>query len=223
MKTPQSWSNALLVVISIAFLSPAILAQSRSQWPSNLPQRSSVVEIMDWLDKNIWPKARIGVRTSSLPRIDSDSFVLQQDEEPAHSLFYAQGFKLIKVDGCNVTLRNDDTRLIAHSRFIIDNTPQQRYRAELYVPLDRLSVTKGRAPYRHTKDPQKSVLLGAWRTEFKSNQSREEGILTLFLAGHTEKTVIWDAETLTFTFDTKEESEQFDAAFRQAIRLCRKK
>ena len=123
MKTLRSWLNASLVVISIAFLSPATFAQGRSQWPSELPQRSSVFEIMHWLDKTSLPKARIGVRTSSKPQNDSDSPVLQQDQEPALSLFYAQGFKLIKVDGCSVTLRNDDTRLIAHSSLIIDNTP----------------------------------------------------------------------------------------------------
>jgi hypothetical protein len=178
---------------------------------------------MNWLDKTSLPKARVGLRTSSTPQIDSDSPVLSQDQHPSDSLFYSQGFKLIKVDGCNLTLRNDHTRLIGHSTLVIDETPQQHYSAELYVPLYRLSEKKGRAPYRYTKDPRKSLLLGTWRTEFKSNRSREEGILTLFLPGHTEKIGGWEAETLTFTFDTKEESEQFNAAFRQAIRLCRAK
>jgi hypothetical protein len=228
MKTQQRGLDALLVVVSIALLCPGIFAQNRSQWPSALNQRSSVLEILNWLDKTSFPHARVGVKTSSDSGTDSDSLsslspVTRQDARPPDSLFYSQGFKLIKVDGCTVTLKNDDTTLIAHSRLIQDQTPQQHYRAELYVPLYRLSYKKGRVSYRHTNNSEKSRLLGTWRTEFKSNRSREEALLTLFLPGHTEKLVVWEGEILTFTFDTREMSEQFDAAFRQAIRLCQTK
>jgi hypothetical protein len=222
MKTPRRWLSAFLVAIAIAFLGPGTFAQDPSQLPSQVNGRSSLLEIMNSLDTTIFPVARIGVRTSSTPQIDSDSPVLSQDQRPSDSLFYSQGFKLVKVDHCNLTLRNNDTRLIAHSSLIADDTPQQRYVAELYVPLSRLSH-KGKAPYRHTNNPDKSRLLGTWRTEFKSNRSRADVLLALFRPGHSEKPGVWEAETLTFIFDTKAMSEQFDQAFRQAIRLCRAK
>jgi hypothetical protein len=227
MKIPHRWLDTLLVVVSIALLSPGIFAQNRSQWPSELDQRSSVLEILSWLDKTSLPHARVGVRTSSVPGTDPESIgyhtATRQDARPPDSLFYSQGFKLVKVDGCTLTLRNEDTKLIAHSTLIRDTTPEQHYSAELYVPLYRLSSKKGRAPYRHTNHPEKSRLLGTWRTTFKNNRSREDVVLALALPGRTEKLAVWEAETLTFTFDTKEMSETFDAAFRQAISLCRRK
>ena len=45
-------------------------------------------------------------------------------------------------------------------------------------------------------------------------------MLTLFSPGKTPKLRVWEAETLTFTFESKEMSEKFDAVFRQAIRIC---
>ena len=45
-------------------------------------------------------------------------------------------------------------------------------------------------------------------------------MLTLFVPGQTAKLRVWEAETLTFTFDSKETSEKFDTAFRQAIKIC---
>jgi hypothetical protein len=221
MKTSQRHLKLVLPIVLIAFFSRETLAQSLSQGPAELGQGSSVLEIMNWLDKTMLPNARVGVRTSSTPQIESDSHVLKQDERPSDSLFYSQGFKLVNVDRCNLTLRNDDAKLIAHSSLVAGNMEQ--YKAELFVPLARLSDKKGRRPYRHTSNPEKSRLLGTWRTEFKSKRSREEALLTLYLPGHTEKIGGWAAETLTFTFDSREMSEQFDAAFRHAVRLCRTK
>ena len=41
-------------------------------------------------------------------------------------------------------------------------------------------------------------------------------MLTLFIPGQQGKLHVW----LTFTFDSKETSEKFDAAFRKAIQIC---
>ncbi|HEV8431090.1 MAG TPA: hypothetical protein VGQ41_24515 [Pyrinomonadaceae bacterium] len=78
--------------------------------------------------------------------------------------------------------------------------------------------------HRYTKDPEKVRLLGAWRTEFKYNGwfSRTMVGLTLSSAEWKEPQR-WEGMNLAFSFDTKEMSEKFDAAFRQAIRLCRSK
>lgn len=175
--------------------------------------------MMNWLDKNGLTHARVGVRTSSQPR-EEISGVLQQEAYPALSVFYAEGFRLVQGDTCGVTLRNDNTRLISHSNLVQGPPPNERYIAELFIPLNRLSVKKGRKPFRHTSDAQKAQLLGTWRAEFKSNRSQEDVVLTVFVREQTAKPQVWEGETLTFTFDSKETSEKFDAAFRQAIKIC---
>jgi len=187
-----------------------------------LAQQPNIAEVMKWLDANGLAQARVGVRTSSEPASESLSPVLRQDEYPALSLFYSEGFRVIQGDSCGVVLRNDNTRLIAHSDLVKAPAPDERYTAELFIPLNRLSVTKGRKPYRHTSDPTKAQLLGTWRTEFKSNRSREDVVLTLFAPGQSLKLEVWEAETLTFTFDSKETSEKFNTAFRQAIQICQR-
>jgi hypothetical protein len=222
MKRPPWLFEASLATVFVAFVGAVTVAQDRNRWPPDLNQHSSVVEIVSWLDKTSFPQARVGIRTNSLPAVESLSPVLSQDQRPPESRFYSQGFRLVAADGCSLTLRNDDARLIAHSDLVPINL-QEHYSADLYVPLSRLSDRKGRAPNRHTNKPEKSQLLGTWRTEFKSNRSREDVVLKLSPKSGTEKPVIWEAETLTFTFDSKGMSQNFDAAFRQAIRLCKRK
>jgi hypothetical protein len=216
----MSMRKPLLVspVILILFC-PLVLAQDNRAVPG-LTQQSNISEIMNWLDKNGLAQARVGVRTSSRPQREELSGVIQQDAYPALSLFYAEGFKLVQGDVCNVILKNDNTRLLAHSKLVQPPPPDQYYTAELRIPLERLSLKKGKGPYRHTSNPDKALLLGTWRTEFKSNRSGEDVVLTLYTPGQTEKSAVWKAETLTFTFNDKETSDKFTAAFRQAIKIC---
>lgn len=171
---------------------------------------------MDWLDQNGLAQARIGVRTTS----QSAREEMQQDAYPALSLFYAAGFRVVQGDMCGVILRNDNTTLLDHSKLVHDPAPNQRYAAELFIPLGKLGVKKSKGPYRHTSNPDKARMLGTWRSEFKSSKSQEDMVLTMFAPGRTEKTQVWKAETLTFTFESKETSEKFTAAFRQAIEIC---
>ena len=215
-------SFAAVVAISsfVVLLSPRTIAQNSGSALPGLSQQPNISEVIEWLDKNGLAQARIGLRTSSQPAREDTPGVLQQDALPALSLFYSEGFKLIRGDSCALTLRNDNTRLLAHSKLVQEPPPDQRYTAELYIPLNRLSVKKGKRSYRHTSDPDKAQLLGTWRTEFKSNRSQEDVVLTLFSPGQTMKLGVWEAETLTFTFDSKETSEKIDEAFRQAIRIC---
>lgn len=180
-----------------------------------------VAQIINSLNKTGFSEARVGVRTKSVPK-EENPFAPPQDEIPRLSLFYSAGFTLTGIEGCNLFLRNSDARLIQRSKLVYDKNPGERVRVELYVPLNRLSVKKGRVPYRHTSDPRKSQLLGTWRAEFKDNRDREDIILTTFLPGSAEKQTVWEADTLTFTFDTKEASEQFNDGFRQAIKLCQR-
>lgn len=208
--------RAALITISVVglLLGPVVLAQDKPA----LSKRPNVTEVMNWLDSTGLAQARVGVRTSSQPA--RDDIIPQQDAYPALSLFYSAGFKFINIENCGVTLRNDNTQLISHSKLVHDPSPNAHYTAELFIPLNRLSINKGRKPFRVTSDPQKAQLLGTWRTEFKSNRSQEDVVLTLFAPGQTAKLNVWKAETLTFTFDNKETSENFDAAFREAIKIC---
>ena len=206
----------LAISTFVLLLCPMTLAQDNSKASAGLSQKPNIAEVMDWLDKNGLAQARIGVRTISQSARED----IQQDGYPALSLFYAAGFRLVQGDVCAVILRNDDTTLLDHSSLVHDPAPGQRYSAELYIPLHRLSVEKGKGPYRHTSNPDKAQLLGTWRTEFKSTKSQEVVVLTMFAPGQTEKMQVWKAETLTFTFERKETSEKFTAALRQAIRIC---
>ena len=217
VETMRKRSHHALVVTAFCFLlCPAISAQDDTNAATGLSQNANISEVMDWLDNNGLAQARIGVKT--IPQSAREEML--QDAYPAVSLFYAAGFRLVQGEVCGVILRNDHTTLLDHSSLVHDPAPGQRYAAELYIPLNRLTVKKGKGPYRHTSNSDKAQLLGTWRTEFKSSKSQEDVVLTMFAPGQTEKMQVWKAETLTFTFDNKETSEKFTAAFRQAIKIC---
>jgi hypothetical protein len=96
--------------------------------------------------------------------------------------------------------------------------------ADVWVQLNRMGADKGRHTYRYTMDKEKVRLLGAWRTEFSYNGWFSRTMVGLTLSSpEWKKPQRWEGLNLAFTFDTREMGEQFDAAFRQAIRLCRKK
>ena len=161
------------------------------------------------------------VRNKGVAIVLSDFFDPDwQEGTPGHSLVFSQGFRLSGIDGCTLTLRNEDTYLIDSSKNIRNSGTHTA--AELSVQLDRLSPTKGKATYRHTKNFEKAALVGAWRTEYRYKGFTKHTVvgLELFSTKSKEKVGFWDGTTLTFTFDSKEMSEKFDAAFRQAIRLC---
>jgi hypothetical protein len=197
----------------VFLLCPVLLAQDGAS------PRPNIVEVMNSLDQNGLAQARVGIRTLAQSR-EEVSGVVQQEAYPALSLFYSEGFKFVQIENCGAVLRNDNAQLISHSRLVRDPAQGERRPAQLFIPLNRLSITKGRKTFRHTSDPQKAQLLGTWRAEFKSNRSQDEVVLTLFDSKQPSKLVVWKADTLTFTFDNKETSEKFDTAFRQAIKIC---
>lgn len=163
--------------------------QDKSNTPAGLSQQSNISEVMEWLDKNGLAQARVGITTSSKPARKEISGVVQQEAYPALGLFYAEGFKVVQGDVCNVILKNDDTRLLAHSKLVQAPPPDHHYTAELFIPLDRLSIKKAKGPYRHTSDPDKAQLLGTWRMELRSKRSQDDVVLTLFGPGQNTITV----------------------------------
>jgi hypothetical protein len=208
-------TNGVLLLV-LCFVA---LAQDSAGPLPGLPQQPNIVEVMKWLDQNGLVQARVGIRTSPQAR-EEISGVVQQEAYPALSLIYSEGFKFIQIENCGVILRNDNTKLISHSKLAHDPAPGERIAAELFIPLNRFDSKKGRKPFRRTSDPDKAQLLGTWQTEFKTNHSREDVVLTLFAPGKSDKLGVWKAEALTFTFDSKDTSEKFDTAFRQAIKIC---
>jgi len=117
-------------------------------------------------------------------------------------------------------LRHDHARTVAKSK-LEDNPPDLV--AEVWVQLNRMSPNKGRRTYRYTKDPEKARLVGAWWTNFKYRGWSSNTIVGLNLnSSEWKERQRWEGMDVAFTFDTKEQSEKFDAAFRHAIRLCQK-
>ena len=192
--------------------------------PAELSRSSSVYEILKWLDGTSFAHARVGVKTGSSEGYPDSYNPDLQEGTPGYTLVFSQGFRLSGIGGCTPTLKNGDTHLVDHSKLISDAGSHRA--AELELRLDEMSPTKGKAPYRHTKNPEKARLVGAWRTEYKYKRfwrRRVVGALTLYSRESEERLTTWNGETLTFTFDSKEMSEQFDAALRRAIRLCNEK
>lgn len=207
---------------SVAFAQEVVL-------PPELNQTSSLSEILAWLDKNSFPQARIGLNL----RRTSDS-ISCEGCGVYDSAVFSQGFKLIKADGCSLTLGNEDIKILSFSttaRSSYDDISLERFRrkatdltpypAELYIRLNRMKPERGKGPQLN-KDPAVAKLLGSWRTEFKSKGGRPWDVLLIVVfdsppgAGRDQMY----GDSITFTFDKKETAEQFNAAFRQAIKLC---
>lgn len=65
-------------------------------------------------------------------------------------------------------------------------------------------------------------LYGAWGAECKYEGVVAKSPVGLFMfpAGPRESRKYYGGESVTFTFDSREQSLRFDAAFRRAIKLC---
>lgn len=212
MKSFLSTFTVFVFILS-SFRAPA---QNKPPLPGDLNQNSSVSEILKWLDQTTFRNARIVLKDSS------DAFTYRppwDDSGPAiHTFIFTQGFRVTNIDGCNVMLRNDDAKTVYKSK-VQDST--HRSIADVWLQLNRMSPNKGKRTHRYTKDPEKVRLLGAWRTEFKYRGWFVRTMFGLSLySPESKEPERWEGMDLAFTFDTKEMSEKFDAAFRRAIRLC---
>jgi hypothetical protein len=210
----------LLFIVSVVVISSCTgLAQNKPSLPGDLTQKSSVSEIVKWLDQTTFRNARVILKDSW------DDFTYRppwDDSEPAKNTFiFTQGFRVTNIESCNLLLRNDDARIVTKSK--VEDSPS-RLVAEVWVQLNRMSPTRGRHTHRYTKDPKKVSLLGAWRTEFKYRGWSSRTIVGLTLhSAEWKGPQRWEGMHLALTFDTEEMSKNFDAAFRQAIKLCRSK
>jgi len=209
--------HACLIVSATGFLSTRTTGQQNAALPAELNQNSSVADIITHLDWSFFRNARVLLKETH------DAFTYRppwDDTEPAKSTFlFNAGFRVTNIDGCNVMLRNDDAKRFDKSSFA-----EKAVIADLWLQLHRLSPTKGRSPYRYTKDPQKARLLGVWRTNYQYRGTFSRTIIGLTLySPEWKEPQRWEGPSLAFIFDDKETSQQFDAAFRRAITLCKQK
>lgn len=87
-----------------------------------------------------------------------------------------------------------------------------------------MSADKGKRTHRHTNNPEKLRLLGAWKSDYKYKGWSSNTMAELKVHYPEQETPQkWQGYQIAFTFETKELSEQFDEAFRQALRVCRSK
>jgi hypothetical protein len=206
-----------VVLIGVGLWSFGASAQNKTPLPGDLKEESSVSEILTWLGQTSFPNARIVLKDSR------DDFIYRppwEDTEPAkHTFIFLQGFRVTNIDGCHLRLRHDDAREVIKSKVLDSPRPLV---VDLWIQLHRMSPNKGGRTHRFTKDPEKVRLLGAWKSEFKYKGWSSNTMAELKLhSPQWEKPQKWQGYEIAFTFDTKEMSEQFNAAFRQAIRLCK--
>lgn len=247
MRTYKLLVNVLLATVLSLSVNTLVLAQ-KAVLPENLTEQSSLEEVLNWLDKTSFQEARIGLESNvSEPEPGEIPTTATRYYEWA---FFSKGFKLAKINGCNIVLRNDDVDLIRFETkypnpaegslddFRKNKTNRSQFTGDFFIPLQELKANK--APYQYTKKAEKAALLGTWRTEFKLKSdfvlfprfpSRDEikeamkngmRIETKSAKQNGEIDKMYGDE-LTFTFDDKQMSENFYAAFSRSITLCKGK
>lgn len=241
-------SFQILFLAALIFGATFVSSAQKYELPAGLTEKSKLAEIIAWLDKNGFADARVGL---SVIVDDSSDRKKGGTEEHSEWAIFSKGFKLSKNDGCNLFLRNDNIKLLSYSSNYADKKKgslvnfrnaadeKKQYPGELYISLERLNYKKTKIPYRHTQKAEEEALLGIWRTEFigKGDEVRlgdlnlsTRTILATFLydvnlkiagAARDGSNESFNSDTLSFTFDDQAASENFYAAFRQAVKLCR--
>ncbi len=255
MKTFKSlFCSVFLVALSI-ILSSVVFAQ-KNTLPIDLTEKSSIGEILNWLDKTSLPQARLGLETNV--KEPETGEVITTATQYYEQAFFSKGFRVDKIDGCKVKLKNDDVELLRYVSGYPDSsngslrfkkTQNNQFAGEFFIPLQDLKANK--APFKYSEKIEKTDLLGTWRTEFKlkSNLSffslfpviwskekakekakekmeelRENAMrVEIISSEQNEQNDLMYGDELTFTFDDKQTSEKFYAAFNRAITLCKDK
>jgi hypothetical protein len=208
-----------ILIAGLGAASVTALGQKKTSLPGNLNQNSTVSEIVTWLDQTTFRNVNVVLKDSW---DDTDHSPPWDDTTAAKNTFiFTRGFRVTSIDGCNLMLRHDDARTISKGKV---NDFSQHVVAEVWVQLNRMSSDKGRHTHRYTSDPEKIKLTGAWRSEFRYYGWFSRTIVGLHLnSPDWKEPQRWEGMNVAFTFDTKQMGEQFDVAFRRAIKLCRAK
>lgn len=207
---------AFLLLVLASF---SALAQDKRVLPGGLKPDSTVTEILTWLGQASIPNARVVLKDSYADFVYRPPW---DDTEPMnHTFIFLEGFRVTNIDGCNLMLRHDDAREVYKSKILNFKSPLV---VDLWIQLHRMSPNKGKRTHRYTNDPEKLPLLGAWKSDYKYRGWSSNTMAELKVHyPEQEEPQKWQGYQIAFTFETKELSEQFDAAFRQAIRACQSK
>ena len=111
MKTFQSLFCSVFLIALSLILNSVAFAQ-KNNLPAGLTEKSSLEEILNWLDKASLPQARIGLEANvKEPEMGEVITTATRYYELA---FFSKGFRLDKIDGCKVKLKNDDVELLRY-------------------------------------------------------------------------------------------------------------
>jgi hypothetical protein len=244
MKTCKLLVRTLTVLAVGLGLNYVVVAQ-KAALPPDVTHKSSLGDVLNLLDAASFGSARIG--------LESNAAGVAEGEVPTtatryyEQAFFSKGFRLAKIEGCKITLKNDDVKLLRFETkypnpaegsldaFGRSQNGQAKFTGELSIPLQSLKPNK--PPFRHTKKPETEALLGAWRTEFKfrpagfiiPTKQKMESMLANQLkievsgGGQSGRGETMSGDELTFTFDDEQAGESFYAAFTRAIKLCEDK
>jgi hypothetical protein len=231
MRTFRPMLHVLFLIVIINFSNSEIGAQGKARLPPELTQNSSPAEIVAWLDQTSFANARVGLNDPG-SRSRYQFGVEIQHSKPSAKAVVSKGFRLARLDGCHLTLRNEAVSVVDFSgprhsgdvKTLLENR-KGNTAGQLFMWLERVSYTKGKAPYRHTKNIEKARLLGSWRTKFTYRGFFARDVFSMSFSDPEQGPMreVMSTDTLTFTFDDRDAAEGFNAAFRQAIKLCQSK
>lgn len=213
--------------------------------PPQVQQFSSVAEIVESLNKTSFPKARIALNFEGaekyLDRRDKMEEMVINGSRLSEELIFSSGFTVDSLDGCRLTLKNDDVKILSWTTKSYDRnlmslakfvlrpkkgqkklTPQT---GVLLIPLDKLSYKKGKPPHRYTKYSFEEKRFGTWRVDFEWSGFFKTSVVEMQITAAEGKDLTgkMTAQKLNFFFDDEKESDDFNVAFRQAIKLCSEK
>lgn len=159
-------------LIGLIFILNSVVFAQKITLPIDLTENSSLEEILDWLDKASLHQARIGLEANV--KEPETGEIITTATRYYEQAFFSKGFRLDKIDGCKVKLKNDNLELLRYVTGYPDpskgslrfkKTQNNQFTGEFFIPLQNLKANK--VPYQHTKKVEKANLLGTWRTEFK--------------------------------------------------------
>ena len=225
----------LLALVLIAIPGSRVPAQKETALPPELKSNSSLTEILDWLNQHAFPYARVGVRAKGRTGTKS-RFGIPRHDTPDIERFFSEGFQVKSINGCEVILSNEHPTIIdAHNRdtghfrqFIRQKNGTQELTPQLallFLRLDKMSDKRGKKPYVYSTDPQKIKLLGGYRTKFDQSGFFHRMIFEMELTATDQAKTkeLGHFDYITFTFVDKNLAEQFNVAFRLAIKRCNSK
>lgn len=162
------FSLVLLSLFSLSTLNSTTFSQTNSL-PTGLDKDSTFEEIVDWLNKNSFPKAIIGIESDGNYNYESNDIPNNATTYFEEAVF-ASGFKLDNSGTCKrLDLTNDNIRLLSFGTKYPDHSEgslqdfrkvkndQKFFSGELRIPLENLSY-KGGKKTRKLKSKNKTLI-----------------------------------------------------------------